>query len=30
MTNVVHASDSTEAAAAELKRFFKDGEVFDL
>ena len=30
MTNVVHASDSSEAAAAELKRFFKDGEVFDL
>jgi nucleoside-diphosphate kinase len=30
MTNVVHASDSPEAAAAELKRFFKDGEVFDL
>jgi nucleoside-diphosphate kinase len=28
MTNVCHASDSTEAAAAELKRFFKDGEVF--
>lgn len=30
MTNVVHASDSSEAAAAELKRFFKDGELFDL
>jgi nucleoside-diphosphate kinase len=29
MTNVVHASDSPEAAA-ELKRFFKEGEVFDL
>ena len=28
MTNVCHASDSTEAAAAELKRFFKDGEIF--
>jgi nucleoside-diphosphate kinase len=28
MVNVCHASDSTEAAAAELKRFFKDGEVF--
>lgn len=30
MTNVVHASDSPEAAEAELKRFFKPGEVFDL
>jgi nucleoside-diphosphate kinase len=30
MTNVVHASDSPEAAAAELKRFFQPGEVFDL
>ena len=28
MINVCHASDSTEAAAAEIKRFFKDGEVF--
>ena len=28
MTNVVHASDSPEAAAIELKRFFKDGEIF--
>ena len=28
MVNVCHASDSPEAAAAELKRFFKDGEVF--
>jgi nucleoside-diphosphate kinase len=28
MTNVVHASDSPEAAAGELKRFFKDGEIF--
>jgi nucleoside-diphosphate kinase len=29
MTNVVHASDSTENAALELKRFFREGEVFD-
>ncbi|MES2995669.1 MAG: nucleoside-diphosphate kinase [Verrucomicrobiota bacterium] len=28
MTNVCHASDSPEAAAAEIKRFFKDGELF--
>ena len=28
MVNVCHASDSTEAAAAEIKRFFKDGEIF--
>ena len=28
MRNVCHASDSPEAAAAELKRFFKPGEVF--
>jgi nucleoside-diphosphate kinase len=28
MVNVCHASDSAEAAAAEIKRFFKDGEVF--
>lgn len=28
MVNVCHASDSTETAAAELKRFFADGEVF--
>jgi nucleoside-diphosphate kinase len=28
MVNVCHASDSPEAAAAELKRFFKDGELF--
>ncbi|MGJ8634965.1 MAG: nucleoside-diphosphate kinase [Luteolibacter sp.] len=28
MVNVCHASDSPEAAAAELKRFFKDGEIF--
>lgn len=27
MVNVAHASDSPEAAAAELKRFFKDGEI---
>jgi nucleoside-diphosphate kinase len=29
MTNVVHASDSPENAALELKRFFREGEVFD-
>lgn len=28
MVNMCHASDSPEAAAAEIKRFFKDGEVF--
>lgn len=28
MVNVCHASDSTEASAVELKRFFKDGELF--
>lgn len=28
MVNVCHASDSQEAAAAEIKRFFADGEVF--
>ncbi len=28
MKNVVHASDSTESAAAELQRFFKEGELF--
>lgn len=28
MTNVCHASDSPEAAAAELKRFFKNDEIF--
>jgi nucleoside-diphosphate kinase len=28
MVNVCHASDSTEASAAELKRFFKTGELF--
>ncbi len=29
MVNVVHASDSLEAAEKELKRFFNDGELFD-
>jgi nucleoside-diphosphate kinase len=28
MVNVCHASDSPEAAAAELRRFFRDGEIF--
>lgn len=28
MTNVCHASDSSEAAEAEIQRFFKTGEVF--
>ena len=28
MVNMCHASDSPEAAAAEVKRFFKDSEVF--
>lgn len=28
MRNVCHASDSPEAAAAEIKRFFKDEEIF--
>lgn len=28
MVNVAHASDSPESAEAELKRFFKAGEVF--
>jgi nucleoside-diphosphate kinase len=28
MRNVCHASDSPEAASAELKRFFNDGEIF--
>jgi nucleoside-diphosphate kinase len=28
MRNVCHASDSVEAAQAELKRFFKEGELF--
>ncbi len=30
MTNIAHASDSTEAATAELKRFFKAEELFAL
>ena len=29
MVNVCHASDSPEAAAAEIARFFGEGEVFD-
>ena len=28
MVNVCHASDSAEAAAVELKRFFQPGELF--
>lgn len=28
-SNIVHASDSIESAAAEIKRFFKDDEIFD-
>jgi nucleoside-diphosphate kinase len=28
MVNVAHASDSPDAADAELKRFFRAGEVF--
>jgi nucleoside-diphosphate kinase len=28
MQNIVHASDGPETAAAEIKRFFSDGEVF--
>ena len=28
MVNVCHASDSPEAAAAELRRFFGEGEIF--
>lgn len=28
MRNVVHASDGPETSAAELKRFFKDDEIF--
>lgn len=28
MLNIVHASDSPESAAAEIKRFFAHGEVF--
>ena len=27
MKNIAHASDSPETAAAELKRFFNDGEI---
>ncbi len=27
--NIVHASDSVESAAVELKRFFRDDEIFD-
>jgi nucleoside-diphosphate kinase len=30
MTNIAHASDSAEASAAELKRFFKPEELFAL
>jgi nucleoside-diphosphate kinase len=29
MVNIVHASDSVENAALELRRFFQDGELFD-
>ena len=29
MVNVCHASDSPESAAVELKRFFRDDELFD-
>lgn len=29
MRNIAHASDSPEAAAAELKRFFAEGELFN-
>ena len=29
MVNILHASDSPENAAAELKRFFNEGEIFD-
>lgn len=29
MVNVCHASDSPEAAAVELRRFFRDDELFD-
>ena len=28
--NIVHASDSPESAEAELKRFFREEEIFDL
>lgn len=27
--NIVHASDGPETAAAELKRFFREGEIYD-
>jgi nucleoside-diphosphate kinase len=27
--NIIHASDSVETAAIELKRFFKDEEIFE-
>lgn len=27
--NIVHASDGAETAAVELRRFFKDGEIFE-
>ncbi len=27
--NIIHASDSDENAAIEIKRFFKDDEIFD-
>ena len=27
--NIVHASDSSESAKVELKRFFNDNEIFD-
>ncbi|MPM47124.1 Nucleoside diphosphate kinase [bioreactor metagenome] len=27
--NIIHASDAPETAAMELKRFFKEGEIFD-
>lgn len=27
--NIIHASDSVENAAVEIKRFFKDGEIFN-
>jgi len=29
MVNVCHASDSTESAATEIKRFFNEGEIFN-
>ena len=28
-SNIVHASDSPESASAEIKRFFKNDELFD-